>query len=181
MSKAKVLLCTALMLSVTGSVYAADPANLSDQQGVITFNGSLTGDTCDIDGEKSFTVYLPQLSTQALKSAGTEAGSKPFKIAVKNCSASLKNITAHFEAVGGSAKDMITGNLTNTSTASTAAKNVQVRIYQDDKQLALGDTGTAVALVNQAAVMSFAGGYYSTGAATAGQVEAKAIYTLAYP
>lgn len=182
MSKAKVLLCSALLLPISHLACAADPDKLTDQQGIITFTGSLTGETCEIVGDKNFTVSLPKLSTNALKAAGSEAGSKEFKISVKNCSSTLKNIAVHFEAVGGSDRDNVTGNLKNSLTDSnTAASNVQVRLYKDQEQIRLGDTSKSIALVNSAAEMGFAGGYYATGQATAGQIEAKAIYTIAYP
>ena len=182
MSKAKILLCTALLFPFSYLANAADPTKLTDQQGLITFTGSLTGETCEIVGDRNFSVLLPKLSINSLKDAGAEAGSKDFKISVINCSSSLKNIAVHFEAVGGSDKDTVTGNLKNTLVdANTAASNVQVRLYKDQEQIRLGDTSKPVALVNSAADMSFAGGYYSTGQATAGLIEAKAIYTIAYP
>ncbi len=182
MSKYKVLLCTALLFPFASLTHAADPANLSDQQGLITFIGELTDETCEIAGEKSFNVMLPKLSTSTFKQAGIEAGSREFQISVKNCSSTLKNVAVHFEAVGGSDKDGITGNLKNSLTGvNTAAKNIQVRLYQEKKQIRLGETSTAVPLVDNAATMTFAGGYYSTGQATAGNVQAKAIYTIAYP
>ncbi|SEQ76927.1 major type 1 subunit fimbrin (pilin) [Rosenbergiella nectarea] len=182
MSKYKVLLCTALLFPLSQLAHAADPTKLTDQQGIITFTGALTGETCEIVGDRNFNVLLPKLSISTLKESGSEAGSKEFIISVKNCSSTLKNIGVHFEAVGGSDKDSVTGNLKNSLAGATnAASNVQVRLYQEQKQIRLGDTSTAVALVNNAADMRFAGGYYSTGQATAGLIEAKAIYTIAYP
>lgn len=182
MSKAKILLCTTLLFPLSHFAHAADPTKLSDQQGLITFTGELTDETCEIDGAKNFTVLLPKLSTSTLKVSGAEAGSKEFIIAVKNCSSGLKNIAVHFEAVGGSDKDSVTGNLKNSVVSTNnGASNVQVRLYQEQKQIRLGETSSPVALVNSAAKMSFAGGYYATGVATAGLIEAKAIYTIAYP
>lgn len=182
MSKFKVLLCTVLLFPLSHIANAADPTKLADQQGIITFTGALTGETCEIVGDKNFNVLLPKLSTNTLKESGSEAGSKEFTISVRNCSSTLKNIGVHFEAVGGSMKDSVTGNLKNSlAGSSTAASNVQVRLYQDHEQIRFGDTSKSVALVNNAAKMNFAGGYYSTGQATAGLIEVKAIYTIAYP
>jgi len=182
MSKAKILLCTALLFPLSHFAYAADPAKLTDQQGLITFTGELTDETCEISGNKNFTVILPKLSTSTLKASGSEAGSKEFMISVKNCSSGLKNIAVHFEAVGGSDKDSVTGNLKNSVVGTNnVASNVQVRLYQEQKQIRLGETAKPVALVNSAANMSFASGYYATGPATSGLIEAKAIYTIAYP
>jgi len=182
MSKVKALLCTALLFSVSPLTYSADPSNLSDQQGLITFTGSLTAETCEIVGKRNMDVVLPKLSTRALNVAGAEAGSKEFIISVKNCSSTLRNIATHFEAVGGSDKDTVTGNLKNNLQGSTnAASNVQIRLYSGQKQIRLGETSESFPLVGNAADMRFAGGYYATGAATAGAVEAKAIYTIAYP
>lgn len=178
MSKVKVLLCSALLFSVSPMSYSADPNNLSEQQGLITFTGALTSETCEIDGIKNITVELPKLSVDTFKVAGTEAGSRDFTISVKNCSATLKSIAAHFEAVGGSEKDTVTGNLKNTLQGGA---NIQVRLYKGQKQVKVGETSELFPLVGNAAKMTFAGGYYSTGAATAGAVEAKAIYTIAYP
>lgn len=177
----KLTVCAlALGMASSSFVHAAGEVT----QGTVEFNGKLITETCSIDTDsQAIVVTLPTLSTTTLAAAGATGGSKLFDINVSGCGTGLTKVAAHFEAIGGSGSDSTTGNLTNDYSGSeTAATNVQVRLYNSDEQpLALGDTGTAATIANQKATMRYYGGYYATGATTAGQVHAKAQYTLAYP
>ncbi|KAB8313466.1 type 1 fimbrial protein [Erwinia endophytica] len=153
-------------------------------QGTVEFNGKLINDTCVIDPEsENIVVTLPTLSVQTLAEAGATGGSTSFDIKVTDCPAAITQVAAHFEAIGGTGTDAATGNLINDETTDPAT-NVQVRLYDtDEAPLALGNTGTAseVDTTSQTATMRYYGGYYATGTTTAGNVHAKAQYTLAYP
>jgi len=153
-------------------------------QGTVEFNGKLINETCVIDpGSENIVVTLPTLSVQTLDAAGATGGSTSFDINVTDCPAAITKVAAHFEAIGGTGTDATTGNLINDQTTD-AATNVQVRLYNSDEtQLTLGQTGTAAVVdtTGQTATMRYYGGYYATGVTTAGNVHAKAQYTLAYP
>ncbi|MGE9551474.1 fimbrial protein [Erwinia amylovora] len=163
---------------VAGHAMAATPAG----QGTVTFNGTLTANTCVIDGDVDQTVTLPTLSVKTLATAGNEAGSKNFDIKVKECDAS--KVATHFEAIGSSGVDATTGNLTNSLTGDEAATKVEIRLYNPDgTQIRAGDTGKEYTVDSTAktATMTYVGGYYATGQSTAGNVAAKIVYTIAYP
>lgn len=179
MRNVKMTLCAVALAMTSASALAAGAPG----QGTVTFNGKLIAETCTVDPSSvDIQVTLPTLSAQTFNAAGVESGSKGFDIKVINCDPSITKVAAHFEAIGGSGTDSTTGNLTNQATTN-AAQNVQVRIYNsDEKQLKLGETGIAATVAaDHSATMRYYGGYYSTAAATAGDVNAKAMYTIAYP
>ncbi|WON77499.1 fimbrial protein [Serratia sp. UGAL515B_01] len=151
--------------------------------GTVTFNGELVADTCTISSDSiNKIVQLPKIPTQDLNVAGAEQGSREFQLNVEACPASITQVAAHFNAIGGSAFDPTTGNLVNASTAATPAKQVQVRLYNvDGKQIRVGSTGEFFNVVNQKATMTYVGGYYATGVTTPGPVTSVASYVLAYP
>ncbi|AXF77605.1 type 1 fimbrial protein [Erwinia tracheiphila] len=160
-------------------------------QGTVEFDGKLITETCSIDTDsQAIIVNLPTLSTQTLSDAGAVGGSRSFDIKVSDCptgeGAAITKVAAHFEAIGGTGVNSVTGNLTNAYTGTEPkATNVEVRLFDADgaTQLALGNTGTAFDIDSKAgtATMRYYGAYYATGATTPGKVYAKAQYTLAYP
>lgn len=162
---------------------AASTSALAATQGTVTFNGQLTADTCEISPEsENRVVPLPPVAIATLNGPGIEAGSTGFDLNVVNCPAGITKVGAHFEAIGSSGLDTATGNLTNASTETGKATNVQVRLYDTDQQpLAVGSTGTLADVSGTSATMRYFGGYYSTAATTAGPVYAQVRYTLAYP
>lgn len=167
-------LCALALAATSASALAAT-------QGTVNFKGKLISETCSIaPGKENVDVLLPTLSVQTLNASGIEAGSKVFAIEVVNCDPAISKVAAHFEAIGGSPTDTVTGNLENEATGG--AQNVQVRLYDADMtQLRLGDTGKGVTVAGGAATLRYYGGYYATAQTTAGDVVAKAVYTLAYP
>lgn len=184
MRRLKMKLCVAALATLSAAAMAADD-ELPPGQGSVTFNGELISETCTIASDSlDIQVTLPTLSTQTLRSAGIKAGSKSFNVNVENCPKEISKVAAHFEAIGSSGVDTATGNLTNQyKGVGTAADNVEVILYDsDEKHLKLGDTGSPVKPdADGKATMTYYGGYYATGATSAGKVLAKARYTLAYP
>ena len=157
-------------------------------QVLVTFNGQVVTDTCTIEND-NLVVLLPTVSSKSMQTAGIEAGIRNFNIKVKDCPDSFKKVQAHFEPLGSIGTGEInykTWNLVNdysaTSGTTNAATNVEVRLFNSDHtQIRPGDTGAEVDVVNGSATMTYAGGYYSTGAVGAGMVSAHIVYTLAYP
>ncbi|MBC8728660.1 fimbrial protein [Paraburkholderia sp. UCT2] len=181
MKKQVTQLMIALMgLSVAPMVFAqAVPGT-----GQVTFNGELYDDTCVINsGDEDQTVTLPRVSSQTLPAAGVVGGSTPFNISVSQCPATLKQVAAHFETTN---MDPVTRNAINQATTSPA-QYVEVQLLDHNftngaaQVLPLGSTGEFVDVgTDGSATMYYAGQYYATDRATAGNVTAVVRYTLAY-
>ncbi|WP_233808504.1 fimbrial protein [Paraburkholderia sp. HP33-1] len=175
---------TQLMIALMGlSVAPMVFAQTAPGTGKVTFNGQLTDDTCVINaGDEDQTVTLPTVSAKSLPTAGAAYGSKAFTISVSQCPSTLSKVAAHFETTN---MDPKTGNAINLAVA-TPAQNVEVQLLDrngtmvGDTPLLLGNTGAYVSITNQAATMTYAGQYYATAPATAGNVTAVVRYTLAY-
>ena len=167
----------------TFSAFAAD--GLEAGQGKVSFEGELIGETCTIEND-NLIVTLPTVSTQSMTTAGAQTGIKNFDIKVKDCPESFTKVAAHFEPIGSSGINYATWNLMNdyeaTEGGTEAATNVEVRLFNSDfTALRPGDTGAEVDIIDGNAAMTYASGYYATGATTAGKVTAHVVYTLSYP
>jgi len=179
MHKLNLTVC-ALALSV------ASFAGHAGSTGVVNFNGKLINETCQVDtASENIDVTLPTLPTQELAVAGAEKGSTSFEITVIGCDAGITKVAAHFEAVGSTGYNPVTGNLVNT--AAAGADEVEVRLYNSvtgNTPIPVGQTGESFDVINNGvtngAILGYAGGYYATGATTAGDVTAKVNYVLAY-
>jgi major type 1 subunit fimbrin (pilin) len=178
MKTLKLTLCAMALAAASTSAMAAGEVT----QGTVTFNGELIAETCSIASDSvDRQVQLPKVSTQSLGTSGATAGSKGFDLNVENCPTGITKVAAHFEAIDSSGVDSATGNLLNKA-PTTPAGLVQVRLYNsDEQQLKLGETGAPANVTDGKATMRYYGGYYATGATTAGLVYAQARYTLAYP
>ncbi len=178
---------SAVLLAITATSVSLPVSALQIGQGLVTFNGQVVTDTCTIEDD-NLVVLLPTVSSRSMATAGIESGIRNFNIVVKDCPDSFKKVQAHFEplqSIGTGQINYKTWNLVNdyTATGTTdAATNVEVRLFNSDhSQIRPGDTGAEVDVVNGAATMTYAGGYYSTGPVGAGMVSAHIVYTLAYP
>lgn len=171
---------TIVSIIVGVGIVASASAMASD--GTITINGKVTDSACDISigGASDATVTLPNVSTSVLAAPGDVAGATPVAMALTNCP-TTGSVRAFFEAQN---VDMNTGHLLNTA-ASTPANNVQVQVVDQA-------TGNAIDLrdnTNNPYVMFSSDGsanlnyslqYYAEGAASAGSVESRLVYTLDY-
>lgn len=184
MSKLNISLCAIALAMTTSSVFAADEVT----QGTVTFNGKLIAETCSIvstDVDKQVT--LPTISTQTLSTPGAVGGSTTFDINVENCpeTGGPASVAAHFEAINSDGFNTATGNLTNSTTKiAGGAENVEVRLFDKDgiTPIPVGSTGGffPISTTDYTAKMTYIGAYYASAATTAGDVTAKAQYTLAY-
>jgi len=176
------------LLAVAAAPIASQAAN-----GTITFVGSVTPQTCTINGgSPDFTVNMPKVPTSALSAAGQVAGQQldSIKIILTNCSqngaapAANGAVRAFFE--GGSTVDITTHRLKN---ATGTATNVQVGLVNSDgTDIAVGSAAGAqntayVPLVGAAgaagATLVYGSKYVATGgAATAGTVLTTVQYSL---
>jgi major type 1 subunit fimbrin (pilin) len=184
------LLSSALALTLGVLSLSSTTAKAAD--GTITFNGSITGQTCDIDGNgtggKDFTVTLPTVSKQSLPNAGATAGATPFHISLSNCSPATGNVATYFEP-NGAAVDLATGNL---NIDAGGASNVQLQLLNggaNKTSIRLGATANgadnsgshSVALVAGAAQLDYFVQYIAyKGAASEGSVTSRVQYTIKY-
>jgi major type 1 subunit fimbrin (pilin) len=179
----KLKLSSALLIAA--AAIAAQEASAAD--GTITFNGSVTAQTCTINGNgtgaKDFTVTLPAVSTSALPADGATAGRTPFTIALTNCTPASGNVHTFFEP--GSTTDATTGRL---KVNAGGANNVQIGLLNSD----FTDIKAGFADASQnskstpisgsgAATLPYYAQYVATGgAATAGAANSSVMYTLVY-
>lgn len=179
MNKIKCAICTLALVVSAGAQASTD--------GKVTFSGALLAETCSVvESSKDITVPLPKIAIQRLVKDGDQAGSTTFNIQVENCPEGFTKVAAHFEAIVNEGFDPATGNLINSAPAEPIpAKNVQVRLYNtdDSKPIAMGQTGHffPIDATTHKSTMTYAGGYYATGATEAGPVRAQVQYVLAYP
>jgi major type 1 subunit fimbrin (pilin) len=167
----------AMAFAIPMSSYAAD--------GTITFNGSITAQTCTINGNgagsSDFTVTLPTVSASALAAAGQTAGRTPFNIALTGCTPATGNIHTFFES--GPTTDSTTGNLV---LQAGGAQNVQIGLENADfSPIKAGfadasQNSASVAIDSGAATLTYYAKYIATGVATAGAANSSVMYTIAY-
>lgn len=154
--------------------------------GTITFNGTVTAQTCTINGNgtgsNDFTVTLPTVSTSSLAAAGDTAGITPFSIALTNCTPASGNVHTYFEQ--GPTIDSTTGDLILTAGGAT---NVQLHLQNSDfSDISLNaadgaQNSQSVAIsAAGAATLPYYVAYKATGAATAGAADSSVMYTLSY-
>ena len=178
----KTILSAALVAVMGVAAFAPQAAKASD--GMITFNGKITAQTCTISGNgggSSFQVDLPTVSTSSLP-AGAVAGATPFNIALTACSPDSGNVSTYFEA--GSTIDVATNNLVNVHGTAT---NVEVGLLNSDSSaIALGkaqatQNSETVAIASGAATLNYIAQYVATnGASGAGTVNTTVTYSMSY-
>jgi major type 1 subunit fimbrin (pilin) len=172
----------AVSMALAGVTAHAGP---SSNGGVLTINGQLVANTCDVSGDgqgKDFTVTLPTLSASALSDAGSSAGSTGFAIALTNCTPATGNVHTFWEYGANTLSD---GNLKNNGTAT--AVEVQLADYNGamktlDLSKADGSQGSQnVSIASGKANLQYAAQYYSpTGGAGAGTVTTTVTYSIVY-
>ncbi|CAB3754427.1 fimbrial protein [Burkholderia sp. MSh2] len=158
----------------------------SAADGTITFNGSVTAQTCTINGNGSgsnnFSVTLLPVSTSALATAGQYAGRQGFSIALTACTPASGNVHTYFEP--GPTVDSATGNLI---VATGGATNVEIGLLNSDySRIQLGapdasqNSKSAAISAAGAATLNYYAQYVATGAATAGAATSSVMYSLIY-
>lgn len=172
------------MIAAAGVVALAPAAYAAD--GTITFNGSVTANTCTINGSvspASQSVQLPVVSATTLNGgAGKTAGQTAFQIALANCGGS-GSVRAHFE---GPNVDTSNGYLLLSGTTGVAS-NVEIQLLNSLSQPILanavdGSQNTdLVPISGGGATLHFYAQYISTaGTVSAGSANSSVLYTLSY-
>ena len=185
-------LLSAALIAGLGIAFGANAATAnsvanSSPDGSITITGTVVGQTCKVDG-KSFgtadaiSVALPTVLTSNLSSAGATAGQKQFSIGITGCDAALSTVQTYFS---GTNIDTITGNLSNTGSAS----NVQVQLLNADDSVIDLSGADASAQNSQVANLDTTGNatlqytaqYIANGgAAGSGDVNTSVQFTMVY-
>lgn len=179
MKKIPFALVLALGLA-SGSAFAAS-------SGKITINGKVMDQTCTIVGDADQTVTLATVAKADLDALGKEAAKQSFTIQLENCA--VGDVFAFFSADTASLIDPATNTLVNqvTGAATGAATNVNVALYEENgSRIKLGDSTYTYAdtknvdVVGGTATLMYSAGYYATGTAGPGTVNAVANYTISY-
>jgi len=168
-------------LIIAGSAAASQFAEAADGQ--INFTGTVTAQTCTINGGTSgnFTVALPKVAASSLAAAGQTAGRTPFTISLAACTPKTGAVRAFFESPN---TDAATGRLKLDAGGSS---NVQIGLLNgsDQSPIKLGmaeatQNSLPATLADGVATLSYYAMYYATGAATAGAANSRVMYTIAY-
>lgn len=185
----KTLISTALAAVVAFAVMApaAHAAN-----GTATFSGSVTEETCTINGNGTgnVDVTLPPVAKSALPTANATANTTPFALVLTGCSTTMGNVHAFWNA-NGAFVDMANGQLKQLDTSAGAASGVQIQLLNADgsvidaskSDIAHGanQNSKETTLVGGAATLNYAAQYIATGTTvSAGPVLAKVQYDLIY-
>ena len=164
------------LVALSSSVFAAD--------GTVNFTGSITANTCTIDGSTGAatkTVDLGSVPASALSAVGQTAGNKAFSFVLTGCSAGAAKVAARFESLVASPTGYLA--LTNAGQAGVA-QNVQVGIYDAAGTLqpvnGTVPTTSYVDVTSGNATLNYTAAYYATGQATVGTANAQVAYTLSY-
>jgi major type 1 subunit fimbrin (pilin) len=163
--------------------------------GTITFNGSVSDQTCIVKGGPgtdggtgNFTVALPQTTTGELSDAGkTSSAMQPFSMqfsAGVGTGACTEGTVAHVSFLtSGPRIDPITGALSNA--LSGEATNTEIQLLQADGKTAINladpTNNTDITLgANGNATLSYNARYLATGQATAGLISTSVVYGVTY-
>ncbi|WP_027014977.1 fimbrial protein [Comamonas composti] len=153
--------------------------------GMISFAGSVTGQTCTINGNgsgsKDFTVSLPTVLTTQLAAAGNTAGQMPFSIDLTDCMPSAGKVHAFFEP--GPTVSLASGRLM----VSGGAGNVEIGLLNSDRSVIRIGAQEAAQNAKPVAIdakgranLPFYAQYVATGRATSGTANSSVLYTLVY-
>ncbi|MCT4715768.1 type 1 fimbrial protein [Enterobacteriaceae bacterium H18W14] len=176
-----------LTAMVGGQVLSTASACVTDCSIEVNFTGNYTDETCNViidNAGNDAVISLPQRATRLLKQNGSETGSTPFDITLKDCPAS-RTVSVFFNSSFSSA-DTATGNLLNT-TGANFAQHVQIRLRKENNSQVIIDdaiTGQDYIISSAADPLThrFTASYYANGdsTVTAGKVHAAAGVELVY-
>ena len=179
-----------LLVALGMNVTAANAAST----GTITFNGMITGTTCDVSvdgGAADATVTLPTVSDTTLATANATTGKTNFVMSLTNCNiadSGENQVAAFFQA--GATVDNTTGRLKQMATGPTAATNVSL-------QLSDGFTNDPIFVGNSSQIttnhfeamsgdpaeeirLAYMVEYFAEDAVTPGLVNSQVVYNLQY-
>ncbi|HHR6078092.1 TPA: fimbrial protein [Providencia alcalifaciens] len=169
LNKSLTLLGLSLTITMAPTVFAS---------GVINFTGEITEQACTVDSQsRNLNVDLGRVSTKSLSSAGEMAGLTNFTIKLVDCPEDTK-VTVNF----GGNRDAVDQNILALHHGAGTAKNVGIALYEKNatSQIKLYEDSKEVALAGKSAELEYVAAFKATGAATAGQANSSAVYSIQY-
>ncbi|WP_442513798.1 fimbrial protein [Pseudomonas promysalinigenes] len=170
----KVLVVFASSLAVLSSLSA------SAADGTINFTGSISSQTCTIEGSTGTTaktVTMDRVAASSMAAVGQTAGRKDFTLKLTGCTGS--SALVRFEQ--GATVDAATGNLINQTAGGS---NVQIQLLNanfDPINLQTNANSLSTAITDEAANLKFYAQYVAANAAaTAGQVTSSVQFSMDY-
>ena len=162
--------------------------------GEINFQGTVTSNTCsaavsDVNGGGAGSVTMGTVTALSLAKAGDRAGASAFELSLvapavgegetNNCDLAAGTATVRFMSMNGAAgANGEWVGLTNAGTEGVA-KNVAIQIRDTTGNVvAMGQDSTIYE--NLTEPMRFTANYIATGAATAGEANAKVAFSIDY-
>lgn len=165
-------------LAASAAVVSAFSASAAD--GTINFSGSISNQTCTIEGNTGTTaktVNLDRVAASSMAVVGQPAGRKNFTLALSGCTGS--SALVRFEP--GATVDASTGNLINQTADGS---NVQIQILNENLvpiNLQTNANSLSTAITDETANIKFFAQYIAaTAAATAGQVTSSVQFSMDY-
>jgi major type 1 subunit fimbrin (pilin) len=178
------------------TLFCVQTAQAAD--GLVSFEGTISSQTCKINGlgkDANLSVKLPTVSASALATTGDKAGATQFEFKLTECTTASGTAYPYFEP--GASIDAETGRLKISTTGPGLAKNVQVELLNEDRSpidLAKGAdeqnvkvatleskiSGTPPQTTGEATIKLFAQYVATGGAAAAGSVNTTVQYAMVY-
>lgn len=176
-----------------GASLLALSAHAANDGGDIKFEGELTAQTCavDVDGitTQPALVKLPTVSTSLLATPGSTTANRLFNINLKNCTEQSGTARAFFEYEAG-VVDFADGTLMNTLAPATGVATKVALQLKDGISNAVIVAGSGTQLTTNTArnidatgnaTLPYSVQYISQlGGATAGKIESRVTYSIAY-
>lgn len=171
---------------ITAIIFAAISSGAVAGDGKITFKGEVVKQSCEVEGsDKSKTVTLPKVSSNALQTAGDTTGTTPFTIQLSKCAAAETVTDVGLSFIGPNI-DLATKTLNTAGVGTTTAKNVNIALYnQNDQLIKLGmdkDNQNVgfTKLAEGNVQLNYVAKYYALGISEPGLVESNVDFEIIY-
>lgn len=167
-------------IAAGGTATAAEADTTTVNGGTVNFVGQVVDAACSVTADSvDQTVTLSQVRSTKLTAAGMVANQKEdFNIKLEDCDTTVSQNAAVI--FNGQEDATQPGSLANTAGAGSAT-NVALQLYGPDGQvLNVGETSSNVTLIDGGNTIPLSVDYIATGAATSGNVEATATFSMVY-
>ncbi|WP_416757179.1 fimbrial protein [Pseudomonas sp. BNK-6] len=169
-----------ILITLAASAAVVSTFSASAVDGIINFTGSVSNQTCTIEGNTGTTaktVTMDQVAASSMAAVGQTAGRKDFTLELTACTGS--SALVRFEQ--GATVDAATGNLINQTAGGS---NVQIQLLNANMEpinLQTNSNSLSTAITDKEASVKFYAQYVAaTAAATAGQVTSSVQFSMDY-
>ncbi|HFS5793936.1 TPA: fimbrial protein [Citrobacter werkmanii] len=189
-----------ILCIVPGMFFSPEVRAADDDAGIITFTGSVTGETCKIStsngsDSSNMTLVMPDVAEKDVESATIATGGVGrtlFDIDLSGCASGIS--TAKISFSSEEFANLTDGTLNNDSSINDAAENVNVVLFNNGNsqtsQVFVGradDTPQVLTLENGSGVFSFAAAYVpgpqfnaSSNQIVPGKIQTSATFNITY-